>query len=291
MYWKTHVILDTCVWIDLVNKNQEIYLDLLDDLIDKEHITLVIPEQVSSEWNKNREDKIIKEKESTYEQLKEKLKVLGIITKTAKIDDLEDQLHSFKLSLERNKEKVLNTFTSLTERVDKLLNHKNNIIIHLNNTDKVKDQVIEFALKRKAPFTNKNSVGDAIIFFSSLEYSLKSRARVLFVSTNHKDFGEKSSSELHKDLKEVSKDSNFTYFNSLSDALIEIKEYSADIIELLSEESTRMREYERDDLESIGSCDRCGLNHKDLLGYYLYDIRDVAVLAYCQNCYQTGVSH
>lgn len=277
-----NVVIDTCVWIDLANgKYDEGQLELLEDLVEDHSIFLVIPEQILNEWNRNKEERVIKNKESILNKAMIIINDTIKVAKSASRSDLSDQLELTKLTLEKTSPEILKKHEDLSKRIDALFHHQYTTQINLNETKKVLNRVVDSALKNTSPFfyEKKKSTGDAVIFFSILEFLENNESkRVYFISTNGEDFGK---GELHSNLADLIEGYEFTYFMSLPKAIEDMKEWSNDIIEYLKEEEHRTME-ENNEILYIGHCDSCHNNNQ--MGRWIKDRYGVHILSFCLEC-------
>ncbi|MGX4583046.1 PIN domain-containing protein [Paenibacillus chitinolyticus] len=289
LIWYNGVVIDTCVWIDIANNKEDSFLKALESLIVKKFLKLVIPEQVLVEWNRNKDERIISEKRKWIENFQNKVSELKLICSIDKNPELINLLNLLEDSLNRDLTNIVADYESYTERIDKLLSHPNSI--HLTDSVNVKNQAVDFALKKKAPFYKKNSMADALIFFSTLEYSeLKkdSGGYTMFITKNHNDFGGKEQSNLHEHLEEAVDRAGVTieYYNSLREAVNALQATSDDWDNVINEWEEEERERERKArsvLSFIGTCDDCYKDNQ--MGYFLYDSFDVPIMGFCEKCY------
>lgn len=78
--------------------------------------------------------------------------------------------------------------------VENILNSKKSI--QLPNTVQFDSLIIEHALCKKSPFGSKNSMADALIFFSAVEWANSNKsANVVFLTHNTSDFSDKKKDE------------------------------------------------------------------------------------------------
>ncbi|OME83094.1 hypothetical protein BK120_14935 [Paenibacillus sp. FSL A5-0031] len=291
MFNCTHLILDTCVWIDIANHKKELFskfLDNLEELIESGDIKLVIPDQVHVEWNRNKEEKILKEKQNMLSNALKTISELKMLIQGDNISNIIEILENLQTVLNSNKEIIIHKFSTNIERIDALIN--NTKAIKLIHSDNVRNQSIELALAKKAPFVGKkkNNMADALIVLSSIEYTEKYNESVFFVSHNHTEFGGNTSKELHNDLSEIVGDLPFQYFNTITDAMSEVEGIRSDLIEMLEQHHEEIiretREYEFNNLpRSIGFCDKCNKTERKTVP--VYDNWGVDILSLCEKCY------
>jgi hypothetical protein len=291
MIFSTHLILDTCVWIDIAGHKKELFsklLDTLEELVESEDVKLVIPEQVYVEWNRNKEDKILKEKEIMFLNSLKTISELKTLFEGESLIKMYENLEDLQTALKSNKQNIVHKYFTNVERIDALI--KNSKATRVTHSDNVRNQSIELALAKKAPFVGKkkNNMADALIVLSSIEYAEKLKEQVIFVSHNHTDFGSNASKELHNDLSEIVGDLPFQYFNNMVEAMSAIEGIRTDLIDMLNEQREWEIEREREEAYNnlpryLGSCDKCHKQNQKIVP--LYDQWGVDVLGFCEKCY------
>lgn len=102
----------------------------------------------------------------------------------------------------------------------------------------MKLQVVDWALDQKAPFRNKNnSVGDALILLSSVEYLKEETIGItdsIFVSYNHTDFSkDENKDEIHEDLAHLLEEANMEFTRNIGEALHLAPELNEEIAEYI----------------------------------------------------------
>ncbi|MDZ3952341.1 PIN domain-containing protein [Bacillus thuringiensis] len=227
----TALILDTNIWLDFLNGNEQEFHTFreMEELIAANKIILFAPEQVLLEWDRHYTS-IIQQKltitKSTLDQAKSLIKYFHEPT-----DDLYQQ------SLEKIESQIhLNTNIqniSLCKDIENLI--KNKITpIKLTNLQ-LKNMVIEFGLQKKQPFGHKNSMGDAVIFFSMYEnfsntFSHSNKwdyDQIYFVTNDVHDFSEGIDDEkrsiLHHDLKKLADEIDLNYSDNIHSTINVIK--------------------------------------------------------------------
>ena len=238
-----YLIIDTCVWIDLCN-NKEIR-EKFSNLVNREKVKLIIPQLVIVEWERNKQSKVIDRKENS---------IRGMIKTTKAILEYLPQEESsyIKGVLERFQQRKVEIIQSVLEEIkeiENLFNHPSTIKLAIE--EKVKLQAVEFALEKKAPFKEKNSMADALILLSAIDYIRKKKLpNCIFVSTNTKDFSSNSETHgIHEDLKELFDEYKVKYYDNIGLAInvIEKDLVSAEkILDIEVELQTKRQ------LESIG---------------------------------------
>jgi hypothetical protein len=219
----TAFILDTNIWLNFLNGSEQGVQTFrkMEELIAANKIILFAPEQVLLEWNRHYtsilQQKLTTTKE-TLDQAKSFIKYF-----------YEPTDNSYHQSLEKIESQIhLNTNIqnpSLCKDIEHLI--KNKVTpIKLTNPQ-LKTMVIEFGLQKKKPFGHKNSMGDAVIFFSMYEhFSNKFNNnnqcdydQIYFVTNDVHDFSEGTDDEkrhiLHHDLKELADEIDLNYSDDI----------------------------------------------------------------------------
>jgi hypothetical protein len=193
-----YLILDTCIWIYLAEEKYEGALLQLENLVNKGKVSLIIPEQIQSEWNNGKADIVRGHFEESIKGTLKNAKSLNnylnheerdIFSKL--INDVEDRKDQYsKERANRNIEKVEDLMRGGTV---------------CSTTDANKLNAIEMGLSKKAPFHKKGSIADALIILSSVEFLTKQGfANAYFISGNTKDFGDENNpSIIHPDLTDL----------------------------------------------------------------------------------------
>lgn len=179
-----NIIIDTCSWINLANESfEKNYLTLLEALIDKGQINLIVPEIVIDEWNKHKVDRVLN---SRLASLNTKIKHARSISKLLdedkmfRLDDLISEVSRLKPRIENEARKGIKI-------IDQLFTSERTIKLKI--TDDLKLIASEWAIEKLPPFGEKNSMKDALIFLSSIEF-LKGKVgeENYFISDNITDF-------------------------------------------------------------------------------------------------------
>lgn len=164
-----HVLIDTNIWINLIQgegKDRLIpsikLVELILEFIEKGNIKILVPELIIKEW----QDNFIK-----ADQRVRKLRDNNLVDERSKL------LQSSIINAESaSKENLVSKISTLLDSA-KIKNSTSSEILERRN-------------KKKAPFHKKDSINDAIIYFSAIEY-LESQGvdKLFFISENHNDFG------------------------------------------------------------------------------------------------------
>ena len=212
------LLIDTCVWLDIAKTTKgEKVLDILIEFLDREDISLICPTIIISEFQRNK-DRIIadagKSLSSHFKKVKEMVAVHGgQEIKEKVLSQLNDIDHKIPTLGE-------NAFSSI-QRIEELLEKSEKIPI----SDKIKLRAAQRAIDKKAPFhLAKNSIGDAIIIESYLEYKLKNESqvfRLIFITHNKNDFSLVGGNHKlpHLDLAKIFDSPKSQYFINLLEAL------------------------------------------------------------------------
>ena len=212
------LLIDTCVWLDIAKTTKgEKILDLLSEFIKREEISLICPDIIISEFDRNK-DRIISD---AGKSLSSHFKKVKEIVATHGNEDLKERVLS-QLNDIDHKIPTLgeNAFSSI-QRIEELIEKSEEIPL----TDEIKLRAIQRAIDKKAPFhLSKNSINDAIIIESYLEYKLKNESqefKLIFITHNKNDFSLKNGNQKlpHEDLANIFNSSKSQYFINLPEAL------------------------------------------------------------------------
>ena len=192
---------------------------------------VLVSQVILDEWDRNLETT----KKKVIERIKNQYATAMKISKHLE----EPQKSNFKTILSDYKSKELlriDSVKSTIGTIDKVIKSKStNIPI----SQKVKDKVLEYGLLKKAPFKSKNSTGDALIFFSAMEYletqSSPDVSDSIFISYNSDDFSKskKELDEIHPDLKKYIDSTKTKYERNIAIALKLSKEMQNQINDYL----------------------------------------------------------
>ncbi len=211
-----HCLIDTCSLINLLSKEDSLLdLENLKLWQEKNELMILLPETVKDEWNQHK----IKEKEK-YRQ-----------TVNTKFRHTREILTNTSLSIPWSfREMVYGKIETKINAVDDLLEKASEIPITTTVKALIPDRQLLNNDKRKAPFHNKiDSVKDAYIIFSTLEYLKEKQAnKLLFISENKNDFGnpQNKDREIHPD---ISNDYPFIQIDYYSDIFFAINEYKKEM--------------------------------------------------------------
>ncbi|MES9783960.1 HAD-IIIC family phosphatase [Bacillus thuringiensis] len=227
----TVLILDTNIWLNFLNGSEQEVRTFrkMEELIAANKIILFAPEQVLLEWNRhytNIIQRTLTTAKNTVDQAKSLLKYFHEPTDNSyhqSLEKIESQIH-------------LNTGiqnSTLCKDIEHLI--KNKVTpIKLSNPQ-LKTILIEFGLQKKKPFGHKNSMGDAVIFFSMYEnFSNKFNNnnqcdydQIYFVTNDVHDFSEGTDDEkrpiLHHDLQQLADEIDLKYSDDIHTTINVIK--------------------------------------------------------------------
>ena len=206
-----YIFLDTCVFLDISTKKSDIPLvSALEELVSSDVVTLVVPDLVIAEYERNKEDvanKTTKRLSQEFKQIKAVVSEFASENQASTLEVLDDINARLPLLTDANYVTI--------NRVEKLIDSANKISI----SERSKIAAVQRALDNKAPFhINKNSVADAVIIeqFSEFSDSLPINTdSCFFVTHNHKDFSSKDHRKPHVDFESIFDSPNIQYFNNL----------------------------------------------------------------------------
>jgi hypothetical protein len=210
-----YIFLDTCVLLDISTKKSDIPLvSALEELVNSNVVTLVVPDLVIAEYERNKEDVANKTTKRLSQEFK---KVKAVVSEFAG----ENQASTLEVLDDINARLPLLTDANYVtiNRVEKLIDSANKISI----SERSKMAAVQRALDKKAPFhINKNSVADAVIIeqFSEFSDSLPINTNsCFFITHNHNDFSSTDHRKPHADFESIFNSPNIQYFNHLVPAI------------------------------------------------------------------------
>lgn len=175
--------LDTCVWLNIAKLDDDTLLSSLEQLINENKITFVVPEIVKIEFSRNKEIKIIEPLKKSYHS---KLKNIQEMSKLVEKPDSET-IQSIFQKYTVNYENLLEIHTKNIERIERILNEG----IHITPSMEQHAEAAIMALDKKAPFfgEKKNEMTDCLILFSVLEAAKNQNCKpIYFITDNVDDF-------------------------------------------------------------------------------------------------------
>ena len=195
-----NLFLDTCVWVDLAVLEFSL-VDKLNRLIDEGKVTIVVPELIKNEWDGCKKKIIEQITKEVVDARRFTFKFISFVDELN--TDVAKHLSSFdpistsaKISAHR------------IQSIEKILN--SNLTILVPVSDQTKILAIDLALQKKAPFQMRNSMADALIFLTAVEWvNANNSNKSVFVTLNTKDFSDEKRDDedisfkerLHPDLQ------------------------------------------------------------------------------------------
>ena len=182
-----YLTFDSDIWLNSLKESGEEnnFIDSLEYWIENGHVKILLPENVIDEWKRNRDKK-----------------------KQTLVNDWKSFFNRAKKVFSTDVVSVLMTPDKLNERVEEQLKRVeaifDNYAIKIPITNEYKLKATELAELKKAPFGQKNSIGDAYIFLSITDYiSSNNLSNCVFVTNNHTDFSisDKERDKIHPDLE------------------------------------------------------------------------------------------
>ena len=230
----TYLILDTNWWCFLAEGEHKSNLDRLKGKVQNSEIILLTPQTVLNEWE-NHKERVIKE-------IKDIIKK-GLNTIEGVKHYLDD---NDKASIERvirnSQNKIEIDAEHRYQEVCNLI--KSSKIIEVS--DSVKLKAVDFALAKKAPFGAKNSMADALIAFSAIEFLRKEeylgKDNAIFVSFNHLDFAKKASSNIQEEKEKAKNTINDDLKEEFESVGLKYQRHFYDAIELAEELKVKCEE-------------------------------------------------
>lgn len=225
----TKILIDTCIWLDLAKtvKGEEI-LTLLERFIEEDKATLILPEIIIQEFNRNKDRIVADAGRSLSGQFSKVKDMIKLHAGPDEKDNLLAQLENINYKIPSLGESA---FESI-KRIEILFKKSEKIQM----SDDIKLRSVQRAIDKKAPFhLAKNSIGDSLIIESYADYKFKNVSqefRLMFVTYNKNDFSIKDGNQKkpHKDLVSLFDSPKSQYFIDLPEALNSI---DPDLIEEL----------------------------------------------------------
>ena len=223
------ILIDTCVWLDLAKDyQQQAILSALEDLIQQEEISMILPRTVVQEFDRNKA-RLIEESRrslsSTFKRVKEAVeKFADPRQKTKMLSQLNEIDHRIPT--------LGDTVTGTIKRIEKLFVQTPVLEI----SDAVKLRAAQRAIDNRAPFhRQRNSMNDALLIEMYAEAVAKPspRIRFAFITHNTKDFSHPNANTKlpHPDLAAYFSRTKSLYFTTLGEALRRVQpEHFADLM-------------------------------------------------------------
>ncbi len=217
-----YLLLDTCTWLNcFIPKFRKKIIPSLQNLLDHDKISLLVPDIVHEEFKRKENDFIEKCLKSDLSHVKA-VQELKLLLKSADRIPFETYLDEIKKALLSRKKEDIIFFSNCNS----LLNHKNTI--QLERTDEILADATKLGLEKKAPFhRNKNSTADAVIILQFKKfltsYNPKETTKEVYFVTFDGDFADPSDpNSAHSDFQEIFKYSNIKWSNKISEVINKI---------------------------------------------------------------------
>ena len=212
------ILIDTCVWLDLAKDYQQrSILRILEELIQRQEVSLIIPRVVITEFEYHKK-RIIKESSQGISGVIKRVKdVVYKFGDSTNKDSVLNQLNDIDYKIPLLGETAIDSI----KRIEQLL--YNSTIIE--TSDDLKIRAAQRAIDRKAPFhLKKNSISDALIIETYANFvqdkSLK-KTRFAFITHNTSDFSLPNGNNKlpHPDIALFFSKIKSLYFINLTEAL------------------------------------------------------------------------
>ncbi|MBS1685533.1 MAG: DUF4935 domain-containing protein, partial [Bacteroidetes bacterium] len=192
-----YLTFDCNIWILALDQSWTVdtELEYLDYWIDSDQITLLLPDVIKYEWQKNR----TKQRNSRREKLREFFAMAEEILPSSFFrdylsEDAQDRIIDAQIT-----------------RIDMLISKAHFIPI----SESIRDKVLSNGIEKKAPMHKKSSVADALIIYSVMDFAEKHpNGKYYFIS---KDEGFYDGKEVHPDLKDDFKRLNIKAYKRIKD--------------------------------------------------------------------------
>lgn len=231
----TYLILDTNIWIYLLTNQLESnspdlhfkVLHALKQAVTGRKIAILVNSQIHTEWENNKDKAANQgEKQKLSNKLKNNLKTVQEIKSTLNEGDKLKMDKLFQIYSNAIKQKIEQNDSHI-QAVNEFLKYQTQ---EIPITETIKARASDMAVAKKAPFIGdkSNSMADALIFLSAIEY-LKIQEvdgkypNSFFISANKGDFCQSDKDErLHEDLRPLAADVNMSFSIRLPKILKEI---------------------------------------------------------------------
>lgn len=283
-----YILLDTCVWIDMAKLiyENDIY-NMLNKLLDENQITLLLPDLVLDEWERNKQDAISNRQVKLFRDGMRQIKNLSVLVEPRYRDEFNNLLGYLTPTdqiLKLRASEKIREFDNIIMNV----NGKTNIV-KLEITDEIKINTVRWAIDKKAPCHKKSSMADALILFSGIKYFDNlgeiDNIEKIFITHNKQDFSsENNATMVHNDLQEIFEKGNIKYCSSFARFMSEIENsiISYDKVEQV-EKLIDIQRCLSTTYQSEPLCYRCG-NTGEPRGWKPSAIGGLTWHIYCNQC-------
>jgi hypothetical protein len=187
-----HLIFDTCVWVDLAVSEFSLVAKL-GLLIQDGKAKIVVPEIIRTEWDGCKKKIVTQITEGIVEARRSAISLKSFMDEGC--TDVFDRISSVdpistgvKISAAR------------IQAIEEILD--SDATIRVPVSDQTKTSAVERAVQKKSPFRSRNSMADALIFLTAVEWvSATKPDRAVFLTHNTKDFSDDKRGEEDADFK------------------------------------------------------------------------------------------
>lgn len=194
-------VLDTCVWIELIEKEPSILHDLV-DLVHHSAITLAVTPTLRAELRPHDEDAINRQKKNWRSRVGELEQFVEQMSKHDELFGPDPNVALQFMPIAERLRKLIDGYIGDPSRdlVRNLLESPGVLLI--NETKDLHELVVQQGTSKKKPFGGKNSTADALIFFAVHRWACRNPKRqVCFHTLNFRDFSaENDQTKPHIDL-------------------------------------------------------------------------------------------
>jgi predicted nucleic acid-binding protein len=215
-----NIFLDTNIWITFVAKDNP--TGLLEDLTKRRvnnEIILLTNEIIIAEWYRNKQQTVNDITSNVKSNLKQKYIAADSLANF--LSPAEKKLfHEIITTILKQEKSIITMAVARVEETERLLLSCKMTPV----TNEMKLKITDWALNKRAPFKKKsNSVGDALILLSAVEYCKANTIGItdsIFVSFNHEEYSSPGDKDaVHEDLVDLINEANMTYTRNIGEAL------------------------------------------------------------------------
>lgn len=292
-----HLLIDTCVWLNLsIDPVAEEIVEQLEQLVNIESFTLVVPAIIEEEFERHKPEHAKKLASKLSSRVRETLKYARQFNGPEENEVLLPALETFIVRIEQ----VSTAAEKMIERIDKILRHPDNK--RITSSSDLLEKTVRRGCDKKAPFiNNKNSVADAVILESFLEFISKHaenhNCTFSFVTVNTNDFSDrKDNRKPHPELGEPFSSGEVRFsiniadeINTLVNTLLPADTRSKN---LLSNEIIQHVYSWPDAGLNLSICPRCKENKMEYIGGHPSQYGGWSVWQICRKCgfkWDTGI--
>ena len=189
-----HLIVDTCVWVDLAVTEFSL-AEKLARLIEDGKARIVVPELIKTEWDGCKESIVEQITAAIVESRRSAIRLMSLVDGPdwTEVSDRISSVDPISAGAKLGAQRI--------EAIEGILD--SDVIIGVPVSGQAKALAVDHALQKKAPFRSCNSMADALIFFAAVEWAKAERPdRAVFVTHNTKDFSDLRRGDEGVDFKE-----------------------------------------------------------------------------------------